>query len=204
MKAHGLPRRAEIERSTTETKIHVDLVLDGNGQGKVATTIPFLDHMLTLFSKHGFFDLTVRATGDTDIDEHHTVEDIGIVLGTGAEGGIGKEGGDQAFRVRIGSAGRNPGTGHDRFKRPSLPRVSGRPSGSQNQDIRSGTVRRFFPSLCHSRRRSICTSICCMAAIHTTSWKPSSKRSPRRWIKQRPLMNESPVCCRPKASCNLS
>ena len=97
MKPHGLPRRAEIERSTTETKIHVDLVLDGSGQGKVATTIPFLNHMLTLFSKHGFFDLTVRATGDTDIDEHHTVEDIGIVLGTGLKEALGKKEGIKRF-----------------------------------------------------------------------------------------------------------
>jgi imidazoleglycerol-phosphate dehydratase len=97
MKPHSLPRRAEIERSTTETKIHVELVLDGSGQGKVATTIPFLDHMLTLFSKHGFFDLTVRATGDTDIDEHHTVEDIGIVLGTGLKEALGKKEGIKRF-----------------------------------------------------------------------------------------------------------
>ena len=97
MKAPGLPRRAEIERSTTETQIHVELALDGNGQGKVATTIPFLDHMLTLFSKHGFFDLTVRATGDTDIDEHHTVEDIGIVLGTALKEALGKKEGIKRF-----------------------------------------------------------------------------------------------------------
>jgi imidazoleglycerol-phosphate dehydratase len=97
MKPHGLPRRAEIERSTKETQIHVELVLGGSGQGKVATTIPFLDHMLTLFSKHGFFDLTVRATGDTDIDEHHTVEDIGIVLGTALKEALGKKEGIKRF-----------------------------------------------------------------------------------------------------------
>ncbi len=97
MKPHGLSRRAEIERSTKETQIHVELVLGGSGQGKVATTIPFLDHMLTLFSKHGFFDLTVRATGDTDIDEHHTVEDIGIVLGTALKEALGKKEGIKRF-----------------------------------------------------------------------------------------------------------
>jgi imidazoleglycerol-phosphate dehydratase len=97
MKPQDLPRRAEIDRSTTETRIHVDLTLDGSGQGKVATTIPFLDHMLTLFSKHGFFDLIVRATGDTDIDEHHTIEDIGIVLGTALKEALGKKEGIKRF-----------------------------------------------------------------------------------------------------------
>lgn len=97
MKQNDLPRRAQIERSTTETQIQVELLLDGNGQGKVATTIPFLDHMLTLFSKHGCFDLSVRATGDTDIDEHHTVEDIGIVLGTALKEALGKKEGIKRF-----------------------------------------------------------------------------------------------------------
>ena len=75
------PRRAEVERSTAETQIRVELSLDGAGQGKIATTIPFLDHMLVLLAKHGFFDLTVQGKGDTEIDEHHTVEDVGITLG---------------------------------------------------------------------------------------------------------------------------
>lgn len=74
-------RRAEIERKTSETKIKIKLELDGSGQADIQTGIPFFDHMLTLFTAHGLFDLTVRATGDIDVDFHHTVEDVGLVLG---------------------------------------------------------------------------------------------------------------------------
>ena len=71
----------------------VEWVLDGTGSGKIHTTIPFLDHMLTLLAKHGFFDLAVQAKGDIDIDEHHTIEDVGIVMGqTLAQALGGKEG----------------------------------------------------------------------------------------------------------------
>ena len=74
-------RRAEVQRKTTETQVKIRLDLDGTGQSRVRTTMPFLDHMLTLMAKHGRFDLTVIARGDTEVDFHHTVEDIGIVLG---------------------------------------------------------------------------------------------------------------------------
>ena len=91
------PRRAEVERSTAETQIRVELSLDGAGQGKIATTIPFLDHMLVLLAKHGFFDLAVQGKGDTEIDEHHTVEDIGIVLGMALKQALGKKEGIRRF-----------------------------------------------------------------------------------------------------------
>ncbi|MBI3596613.1 MAG: imidazoleglycerol-phosphate dehydratase HisB [Nitrospirae bacterium] len=74
-------RLAEVQRKTTETHVKVRLALDGTGQSRVQTTMPFLDHMLTLMAKHGRLDLTVMARGDTEVDFHHTVEDIGIVLG---------------------------------------------------------------------------------------------------------------------------
>ena len=74
-------RRAEVQRKTTETQVKIRLDLDGTGQSRVQTTMPFLDHMLTLMAKHGRFNLTVIARGDTEVDFHHTVEDIGIVLG---------------------------------------------------------------------------------------------------------------------------
>ncbi len=90
-------RRATIERRTTETNVRVDLVLDGRGQGRIDTTIPFLDHMLALLSKHGFFDLSVQAKGDTEIDDHHTVEDIGIVLGEAIKQALGKKEGIRRF-----------------------------------------------------------------------------------------------------------
>jgi imidazoleglycerol-phosphate dehydratase len=73
------------------------LSLDGVGEGKIATTIPFLDHMLVLLAKHGFFDMAVQAKGDTEIDEHHTVEDIGIVLGMALNQALGKKEGIKRF-----------------------------------------------------------------------------------------------------------
>jgi imidazoleglycerol-phosphate dehydratase len=74
-------RTAEIERKTKETAIRVSLNLDGKGIPEVSTGIPFFDHMLTLFAVHGFFDLSVKAQGDLEVDFHHTVEDVGLVCG---------------------------------------------------------------------------------------------------------------------------
>jgi len=74
-------RSSEIERNTKETRIQGRLEIDGQGTYEVSTGIRFLDHMLELFTKHGGFDLKLRATGDLDVDQHHTVEDVGIVLG---------------------------------------------------------------------------------------------------------------------------
>ncbi|MBI5207848.1 MAG: imidazoleglycerol-phosphate dehydratase HisB [Candidatus Firestonebacteria bacterium] len=74
-------RKAIITRNTKETKISLKLNLDGKGIAKICTCVPFLDHMLTLFTCHGLFDLEVKAEGDLDVDCHHTVEDIGICLG---------------------------------------------------------------------------------------------------------------------------
>jgi imidazoleglycerol-phosphate dehydratase len=76
-----MKRTATIERITKETQIRATLTIEGRGRYDVSTGIRFLDHMLELFSKHGSFDLTLRATGDLDVDQHHTVEDVGIVLG---------------------------------------------------------------------------------------------------------------------------
>ena len=79
--ASSKPRTAVFDRQTTETQIRGKLVIDGTGRYKVTTGIRFFDHMLDLFTRHGGFDLTLRATGDLDVDQHHTVEDVGIVLG---------------------------------------------------------------------------------------------------------------------------
>ena len=84
-------RRATIERNTTESRIMIGLGLDGTGKRRISTSIPFLDHMLDLLARHGFFDLTIKAAGDTHIDDHHTVEDIGIVLGEALKKALGKK-----------------------------------------------------------------------------------------------------------------
>jgi imidazoleglycerol-phosphate dehydratase len=82
-------RRALIDRRTTETQISLSLGLDGKGRYDVGTGIRFLDHMLELFARHGAFDLRVRATGDLDVDQHHTVEDLGIALGEAVSKALG-------------------------------------------------------------------------------------------------------------------
>lgn len=93
-------RTAEIERVTRETRIKLSLAVDGSGESKICTSVPFLDHMLDLFARHGLFDLTVEAQGDIDIDFHHTVEDIGIVLGSAFKQALG----DKAGIRRYGNA----------------------------------------------------------------------------------------------------
>jgi len=82
-------RRAVIARDTTETQIALTLTLDGKGQYDVSTGIRFFDHMLELFTRHGGFDLRLRATGDLDVDQHHTVEDVGIALGEAVSAALG-------------------------------------------------------------------------------------------------------------------
>ena len=88
--AKGTSKRvATVSRKTAETDIALTLAIDGRGLGKIDTGVSFLDHMLTLFAKHGLFDLTVKARGDTDVDYHHTVEDVGLVLGQAFKEALG-------------------------------------------------------------------------------------------------------------------
>jgi imidazoleglycerol-phosphate dehydratase len=93
-------RKASMARATKETNIRLDLNLDGTGKTKISTSILFFDHMLTLLSAHGVFDLTVEARGDTGVDFHHTVEDVGICLGKALKEAVG----DKAGIGRYGSA----------------------------------------------------------------------------------------------------
>lgn len=86
-------RTARIERSTSESSIDLSVDLDGSGRSDIETTVPFFDHMLTAFAKHSLTDLTVRASGDTDIDVHHTVEDTGIALGQAIRQAFGDKSG---------------------------------------------------------------------------------------------------------------
>ena len=98
-----MEREAKVSRKTRETQIEVDLRLDGTGQSELATGVPFFDHLLNSFTRHGLFDLKVKATGDLEIDQHHTVEDVGITLG-------------QAIRTAVGE-----GEGLSRFGSARIP-----------------------------------------------------------------------------------
>ncbi|MDX2375713.1 imidazoleglycerol-phosphate dehydratase HisB [Microbacterium sp. LRZ72] len=93
-------RTASRTRRTSESTVELELDLDGTGRSRIDTSVPFFDHMLTAFAKHSLTDLTVRASGDTDIDAHHTVEDVSIVLGQA----IGEALGDKAGISRYGDA----------------------------------------------------------------------------------------------------
>jgi imidazoleglycerol-phosphate dehydratase len=90
-------RRAEVRRATSETGVALTLVLDGTGEADVSTGLPFFDHMLTAFARHGRFDLQVEAAGDLAVDSHHTVEDVGIVLGTALRQALGERRGIRRY-----------------------------------------------------------------------------------------------------------
>jgi imidazoleglycerol-phosphate dehydratase len=93
-------RRASVERNTRETQISITVDLDGQGRADVQTPLPFLSHMLDQIARHGLFDLTIRATGDVEIDGHHTTEDIGITLGEAVLAALG----DKKGIARYGDA----------------------------------------------------------------------------------------------------
>jgi imidazoleglycerol-phosphate dehydratase len=134
-------RSAKVARSTKETDISVDLEIEGNGQAAVETGMPFFDHMLDSFSRHGFFNINIRAKGDLAVDYHHTVEDVGLALG-------------QAFKDALGDK-----HGIRRFGEASCPLdealakvvvdLSGRPYLFYNVKIRPGRVGDFDTDLPH-------------------------------------------------------
>lgn len=90
-------RRSQIARKTGETAIKLDLSIDGTGDGDIQTQVPFLTHMLELFTKHGFFDLRVEGLGDVEVDDHHLTEDIGICLGQALQEALGNKQGIKRY-----------------------------------------------------------------------------------------------------------
>jgi imidazoleglycerol-phosphate dehydratase len=92
-----MARKAEIYRKTKETEVSMELDLDGTGQGKISTTVAFMDHMLSLFTRHGLMDLIIKSHGDTQVDDHHLVEDIGICLGDAVKKALGDKKGIQRY-----------------------------------------------------------------------------------------------------------
>jgi imidazoleglycerol-phosphate dehydratase len=141
------PRSADVTRKTRETSVVVALRLDGSGRGEISTGVPFLDHMLDSFARHGFFDLRVEATGDLHIDDHHTVEDVGIVIG-------------RAFRQALGDR-----SGIRRFGNATVPLdealctavvdISGRAYLAYNVEIKEERVGNFQTILVHDFMKAI-------------------------------------------------
>jgi imidazoleglycerol-phosphate dehydratase len=96
-----MKRSADIERTTKETKIKAEFTVDGSGVNDISTGIPFFDHMLTLFSVHGFFDLQLKATGDIEVDYHHTMEDVGLLLGEAVAVALGDRKGIRRYGYAV-------------------------------------------------------------------------------------------------------
>jgi imidazoleglycerol-phosphate dehydratase len=92
-----MPRTATIDRKTAETQVRVELNLDGSGQSQISTGVGFFDHMLTLLAKHSAIDLTIRAQGDLQVDQHHTVEDVGIAFGQAIKQALGDKAGIRRY-----------------------------------------------------------------------------------------------------------
>jgi imidazoleglycerol-phosphate dehydratase len=129
-----MTRQATVQRETSETAVSLTLTVDGTGRADVSTGIPFLDHMLSLMTMHGLFDLILQAKGDLDVDYHHTVEDIGIVLGQGIKDALG----DRAGIRRFGAAS----VPMDEALSTVVVDISGRPVLEYRVEI-EGTIRDF-------------------------------------------------------------
>lgn len=132
-------RRGVVSRKTKETAINVTLDLDGTGRTRVATGMPFLDHMLTVMGKHGLLDLTVKAAGDLDVDYHHTVEDVGIVMGQALKQALGDKAGIKRF-----GAGAVP---MDETLARATVDVSGRPYLVYRVSVTTRKIQAFDPEL---------------------------------------------------------
>jgi imidazoleglycerol-phosphate dehydratase len=140
-KTRNSSRTARVTRTTKETDITVELKLDGRGRAEIDSGIPFLNHMLDIFARHGFFDLSVRARGDLDVDQHHTVEDVGLTLGQALREALG----DKAGIRRFGDAA----CPLDEALVSAVVDLSGRPFLAYNLKIKQARVGDFDTELVH-------------------------------------------------------
>jgi len=134
-------RTARVERKTKETDVRVVLGLDGSGTASVDTGIPFLDHMLDALARHGFLDLEVRARGDLEVDQHHTVEDVGLALGQALREAVGDKRGIRRFGDALCPL--------DEALVQAVVDLSGRPFLAYGLDIRQARVGSFDTELVH-------------------------------------------------------
>lgn len=130
-----MKRTATIKRKTKETSIDLKLKIDGTGKYTVKTPVPFFNHMMELFAKHGLFDLTLKATGDVEVDDHHLVEDVGICLGEAVKKGIG----DKKGIRRYGSFS----LPMDETMTTVAVDLSGRPAFVYHTPLKSGRIKNF-------------------------------------------------------------
>src|SRR5436189_14549 len=190
-----MPRTAAIHRKTNETDIHLKLNLDGRGSAHVATGIRFFDHMLELFARHGGFDLRVKARGDLDVDQHHTVEDVGIAFGEAVAGALGTRRGinragyfvmpmDETLAVAAIDLGGRPHAVVD--LRLKVRRVG---------DLQSELVQDFFEGFARGSSRR--WSAACRSSVSAWASNTSSKEAmKRRTLPDLACSRGAAGCCR--------
>ncbi len=144
-------RTASIDRGTSETKVSLSICIDGTGRSEIKTGIPFFDHMLSLFAKHGLFDLVVNAEGDIDVDYHHVVEDVGIVLGNAIKEAL-------ADKVGINRYGFFILPMDETLVRIALD-LSGRPYFVYNVPVKNPMIRDFNVCLIREFFLAVCNSV---------------------------------------------
>jgi imidazoleglycerol-phosphate dehydratase len=134
-----MDRISKIYRKTTETEVSLEINLDGSGKADIVTTVPFLDHMFHLFAKHGFFDLRVQGQGDTSVDDHHLVEDLGICLGAAVKQALGGKEGIARYGTSL--------VPMDEALCEVAMDISGRPYLVYNADLGDAKIGAFDPAL---------------------------------------------------------
>jgi imidazoleglycerol-phosphate dehydratase len=150
-RARANGRRAHVARTTKETEITVELNLDGCGRAEIDTGVPFLNHMLEIFARHGFFDLTVRARGDLDVDQHHTIEDVGLALGQAVREAFGDKAGIRRFGDAVCPL--------DEALVAAVVDLSGRPFLAYNLRIKQARVGDFDTELIHDFLQGFATQV---------------------------------------------
>ncbi len=145
-------RASKVHRKTTETEVQLLLSIDGSGEAAVKTGIPFMDHMLTLFAKHGLFDLEIEATGDLEVDDHHLVEDLGICLGQSLKEAIGDKGGIRRYGHAL--------VPMDESLAEASVDLSGRPFFVYNVSCRAKKIKNFEIALVPEFLRAFAFSAC--------------------------------------------
>ncbi len=199
-------RTASLRRATSESTVELSLDLDGTGVARIDTTVPFFDHLLTAFAKHSLTDLTVRATGDTQIDAHHTVEDVAIVLGDAIREALGDKSGisrygdalvplDEALAQAVVDLSGRPYLVHD-----------GEPAGYEFHLIgghfTGSLVRHTFEAIAFHAAMTAARARARRAATRTTSPRRSTRRSRARSVRPRRSIRSSRAFRAPRALCD--
>ena len=182
-----MARTATVTRNTRETQITLTIDLDGTGKADLHTGIGFFDHMLDGFARHGLFDLTVQCRGDLEVDCHHTIEDVGIALGTAIKEALG----DKAGLVRYGSCL----LPMDETLALCAVDLGGRPYFVYDAS--------FAGQSCGGMDVQMAREFFCTVRTTTTSWRLCSRRLPRRWTPPHARMHGSTGCFPPRARCKV-